>query len=67
MNLTLLHNPLGHRALNTLLAADEHKIWSDARIQVEPKTDCTTCKLATFRAHLSLAAPKCQDSIHLAE
>jgi len=31
-NLSLLHNRLGHRALSTILAADEHKVWHDIKI-----------------------------------
>jgi len=32
-----------------ILAAEEHKIWSNTRIWVEPEHDCTTCKIATVQ------------------
>jgi hypothetical protein len=49
-NLSLLHNPLGHQALCTLLAADKHGVWADTKICMEPETDYITCKIATIRA-----------------
>jgi hypothetical protein len=49
-NLSLLHDRLGHRAIRTLLAADEHGVWHDTRIRMEPETDCVTCQIATIRA-----------------
>jgi len=50
VNLSLIHDWLGHRALSTILAADEHKLWNDVRIRIEPESDCMTCKIATIRA-----------------
>jgi len=49
-NLSLLHDRLGHRAIRTLLAADEHGVWQDTRIRMEPENDCVTCQIATIRA-----------------
>jgi transposase InsO family protein len=48
-NLSLLHDRLGHRAIRTLLAADEHGVWHDTRIRMEPENDCVTCQIATIR------------------
>jgi transposase InsO family protein len=48
-NLSLLHDRLGHRAIRTLLAVDEHNVWHDTRIWMEPETDCVSCQIATIR------------------
>ena len=50
INLSLLNNRLGHRVMCTLLAPDEHQVWADARIQMEPEANYTTCEIATIRA-----------------
>jgi len=47
-NFSLLHNRLGHRAISTILATDEHRFWHDTRVHIEPETDCNTCKIATI-------------------
>ncbi len=48
-SLSLLHNRLGHRAIRTLLAADEHNVWHDTKIRMEPESECVTCQIATIR------------------
>jgi hypothetical protein len=49
VNLSLLHDRFGHRAIRTLLSADEHNVWHDTKIQIEPETDCVSCQIATIR------------------
>jgi hypothetical protein len=46
VNLSLLHDRLGHRAIRTLFAADEHNVWHDTKIRIEPETDCVSCQIA---------------------
>lgn len=47
---SMLHDQLGHRALCSLLAADEHHVWADTKIHIESESNCTTCKIATICA-----------------
>jgi len=49
VNLSLLHDRLGHRAMRTLLSADEHNVWHDTKIRIEPETDCVSCQIAMIR------------------
>ncbi len=57
IGLQLLHNRLAHCALRSLLAADEHNIWNDVKIHMDPEQDCVSFKIAIIRATARNAHP----------
>ncbi|KAG7340335.1 reverse transcriptase RNA-dependent DNA polymerase [Nitzschia inconspicua] len=45
----LLHQRLGHRAISTLLLAEEDDVWADVRMIPDQEKFCQTCKITTAR------------------
>ncbi|KAG7340238.1 reverse transcriptase RNA-dependent DNA polymerase [Nitzschia inconspicua] len=45
----LLHRRLGHRAISTLLLANEDNVWADVRMTTDNDHFCETCKITTAR------------------
>ncbi|KAG7362456.1 integrase core domain containing protein [Nitzschia inconspicua] len=45
----LLHQRLGHRAISTLLLADEDDVWADVKLIADDEKFCETCKITTAR------------------
>ncbi|KAG7372377.1 integrase core domain containing protein [Nitzschia inconspicua] len=43
----LLHQRLGHRAISTLLLAEEDDVWADVRMIPDQEKFCQTCKITT--------------------
>jgi len=50
LSLEILHNRLGHRKCQTLLAAHEHGLWADAGVLMSSEVGCLDCGIATIRA-----------------
>jgi transposase InsO family protein len=41
---------LAHRALRSLLAANQHNLWNDIKVRMDHERDCLSCKIATIHS-----------------
>ena len=56
-NLEVLHQRLGHRAITTILAASNNKIWGDQYAIAGSDQYCTSCKIACIRSNKKKNGP----------
>jgi hypothetical protein len=44
---SLLHQRLGHRAINTMIVGSKNKVWADTALRLEANNFCDSCQIAT--------------------